>query len=144
VHTTWEDANVVGNVYFANYGVWQGRARDRFLQALAPELFRSSAKRSMLHCLNTGTYHLREAMPFDSVDVKVYITTVSERGARLEFDFLRAGGNAPGSKLARGFHEVAWVSRNRSSTPEPLPWPTGVKDLLMALALGQVADQAAS
>jgi hypothetical protein len=37
LQTTLEEANLVGNVYFANYFAWQGRVRDLFLHATAPQ-----------------------------------------------------------------------------------------------------------
>jgi acyl-CoA thioesterase FadM len=144
VETSLEDANVVGNIYFANYGVWQGRARDRFLYRIAPLLFDPTATQSMVHCVATGTYHVREAMPFDRISVRTYISAVYERGLRLEFDFVRLGEGEPNLKLARGFHEAAWVPADAQRAPQPTPWPTEVREMLLALAEEQSAERAAS
>jgi enediyne polyketide synthase len=144
IETSLEDANVVGNIYFANYGVWQGRARDRFLHRIAPSLFNPTATGSMVHCVATGTYHVREAMPFDRIAVRTYVSAVYERGVRLEFDFVRLGEGEPNLKLARGFHEAAWVPADARSAPQPTPWPTDVREMLLALAAEQSAEQAAS
>ncbi len=37
METSLEDANIVGNIYFANYYAWQGRVRDRYFYGLIPE-----------------------------------------------------------------------------------------------------------
>jgi len=144
VETSLEDANVVGNIYFANYGVWQGRARDRFLYRIAPTLFAPSATQSMVHCVATGTYHVREAMPFDRIAVRTYIGAVWERGVRLEFDFIRLGNGEPDLKLARGFHDAAWVTIDAQGAPQPAPWPIDVREMLLALSEEQSANRVAS
>jgi acyl-CoA thioesterase FadM len=144
VQTTLEDGNVVGNVYFANYGIWQGRARDRLLYRVSPSLFNPTTTRSMVHCVETNTYHLREAMPFDEISVRTYISAVYERGLRLEFDFTRMAEGVPSCKLARGFHEAIWVPVGYGIAPRPTSWPVEVRETLLALAEEQLASQAAS
>ena len=144
VETSLEDANVVGNIYFANYGVWQGRARDRFLHRIAPKLFAPSDSQSMVHCIGTGTYHVREAMPFDRIAVRTYIAAVYERGLRLEFDFIRLGSGESDVKLARGFHDAAWVRLDAQGARQAVPWPSDVRDMLLALSEEQSADRVAS
>jgi acyl-CoA thioesterase FadM len=144
IETSLEDANVVGNIYFANYGVWQGRARDRFLHRIAPRLFDRTATQSMVHCVATGTYHVHEAMPFDRIGVRTYISAVYDRGLRLEFDFVRLEDGKPNLKLARGFHEATWVPADAHGVPQPTPWPTDVREMLLALAMEQSAERVAS
>jgi enediyne core biosynthesis thioesterase len=35
-----EETNLVGNVYYANYVLWQGRCRELFLRDFAPEILK--------------------------------------------------------------------------------------------------------
>jgi acyl-CoA thioesterase FadM len=144
VDTGLEESNAVGNIYFANYGVWQGKARDRLLYRIAPSLYNSSATGSMIHCVATGTNHIREAMPFDRISVRTQISAVYERGVRLEFDYVRLGYDQPDLKLARGFHEAACIPAATRGTPHPTPWAPAVLDMLLALAEEQPAERAAS
>ena len=36
--TTFEETNLVGNIYFANYVLWQGKCREMFLYETCPEV----------------------------------------------------------------------------------------------------------
>jgi hypothetical protein len=83
-------------------------------------------------------------MPFDRIAVRTYIGAVYERGLRLEFDFIRLGDGEPDLKLARGFHDAAWVSIDAQGAPQPALWPTDVRDMLLALSEEQTADRVAS
>ncbi|MCP4716512.1 MAG: hypothetical protein GY868_15435, partial [Deltaproteobacteria bacterium] len=71
METSLEDANIVGNIYFANYYAWQGRVRDRYFYDLIPEYFRGTGEKGELICLSCRVDHLREAMPFDRVEVRM-------------------------------------------------------------------------
>jgi enediyne polyketide synthase len=51
--TTLEESNVVGNVYYANYFIWQGRILDLFLYSVAPQYLRVSNPRGEMVCLYT-------------------------------------------------------------------------------------------
>ena len=48
--TSLEDANIVGNIYFANYYAWQGRVRDRYFYDLIPEYFQGTGDKGELGC----------------------------------------------------------------------------------------------
>ena len=83
--TTLEEANLVGNVYFANYFAWQGRVRDLFLHATAPEYLRGVGERGEMIGLRT-----RSRLPPRSNAVRscpgrhaIAITLGMRRGARL-------------------------------------------------------------
>ena len=64
-----EESNFIGNVYFANYIKWQSRVRDRYFYHVNPELFRNLSKHGECLCLNVRVGHLRELMPFETVEV---------------------------------------------------------------------------
>ena len=65
--TSFEDANLVGNVYFAQYGAWQARVRDEFFHTLAPtSYFTDRGARGELCCVETSMSQLRDVMPFDT------------------------------------------------------------------------------
>jgi enediyne polyketide synthase len=132
IQTGLEDANVVGNIYFANYGVWQARARDRLLHGVARELVRDPMPAAFLHCVKTGTFHVREALPFDRIVVRTFVTRVYERGLRLELDYSRVEDDGSLTKLATGYHEAAWVSRAKDDALQVVGWPKA--------ALGRVLD----
>ena len=65
--TTLEESNLVGNVYYGNYFIWQGRVIDLFLYSLAPNFFRVSTAQGEVVSLYSHMNYMREAMPFDKV-----------------------------------------------------------------------------
>jgi acyl transferase domain-containing protein/NAD(P)-dependent dehydrogenase (short-subunit alcohol dehydrogenase family)/acyl-CoA thioesterase FadM len=119
--TALEDSNLVGNVYFSNYSVWQGRTRDSFLQLIAPEAFRLPFKGEAF-CTNAFIKHLREAMPFDQIQVVMRLQTLSERGARLYFDYFQYQDGLRGPKIAFAEQEFVWTEKTRDEiVPMELP-----------------------
>ena len=51
---TFEETNLVGNVYYANHIRWQGSCREMFLRAHAPEVLEQLNQDLVLH-LALGT-----------------------------------------------------------------------------------------
>jgi enediyne polyketide synthase len=144
IQTGFEDANVVGNIYFASYGAWQARARDRLLHAISPELLRDPKPSVFLHCVGTGTFHMREALPFDTIVVRTFVTRIYERGLRLEFDYSRMEDDGRLTKLATGYHEAAWMRRVDSHTLRIAAWPTNAKARLLDLIGAEILLQKAA
>ncbi len=121
--TSLQDSNLVGNLYFGNYSVWQGRLRDQFLHDIAPSCFNPDKVGGQLECLFFGTHHLREAMPFDNVEVSMHVKAVYRGALDLWFEYHRVGTNGEREKLAVGEHRVALVSANGSPL-DAIAWPT--------------------
>jgi acyl-CoA thioesterase FadM len=130
--TTLEDANLVGNVYFANYFAWQNRVLDLFLHHVAPGCHRGIGAEGELLTLHTHVDYLREAMPFDRVQVDLHLRSLSRKGALFGFDYFRLGAGGSRQKLSAGTQQVAWVRRNPAGTPEPENWPGVIQDALLA------------
>jgi acyl-CoA thioesterase FadM len=129
--TTLEEANLVGNVYFANYFAWQGRVRDLFLNSVAPEYLRGTGARGELLCLRSRVDYLREAMPFDQVQVLLTLRSATACGAVLGFEYHRLQPEGGRQKLSVGFQEVAWVERGADGTPRPAPFPEVIRHALL-------------
>ncbi|MGB5701897.1 MAG: polyketide synthase dehydratase domain-containing protein, partial [Polyangiales bacterium] len=144
IETGFEDANVVGNIYFANYGAWQARARDRLLHAIAPDLLRDPRPPVFLHCTGTATYHVREAVPFDNILVQTFVTKIYDRGLRLEFEYSRINDDGSLLKLASGYHEGAWVRYTDAGALGPTTWPDDAKARLLDLIGSRVLPEKAA
>jgi acyl-CoA thioesterase FadM len=125
--TSLEDANIVGNIYFANYYAWQGRVRDRYFYDLIPQYFQGTGERGELICLNCRVDHLREAMPFDRIEVRMALKALKECRATLYFEYFKVDPAGPPLKLATGKQEVVWVRRNAQKKPVPHPFPSAVR-----------------
>ena len=128
--TTLEESNLVGNVYYGNYFIWQGRTLDLFLYSVAPEYLRVSNPQGELICLYTRMDFLQEAMPFDKILVLLYVKYVSECGAVFNFEFFRQESDGKNQKLHIGQQEAMWACRGQDGNLVPTPWP---KVILAAL-----------
>ena len=129
--TTLEEANLVGNVYFANYFAWQGRVRDLFLHAVAPEFTRGVGERGELVPTHARVDYLREAMPFDRVAVDMRLRTASSRGLTLGFEYFRVLDDGRRQKLSVGTQDVLWIERQADGTPTPAPFPDAIRAALL-------------
>jgi len=140
--TTLEDANLVGNVYYANYFIWQGRVRDEYFYSMAPEYWAGTAENGELMCVSCRMDYLRDAMPFDEIEVFVSLQAVHESGAVLNFEFFR---NIEGrkQKLAVGEQVVAWVRHEDGGASKISAWPDRIKDGLLKSTPGVVHEESA-
>ena len=130
--TTLEESNLVGNVYYGNYFIWQGRVIDLFLYSIAPNYFRVSTARGEAICLYSHMNFMREAMPFDKVRVYLYLHKVTECGAVFNFEFFREAPNQQPEKLHTGQQEVIWANRQADGTPVTAPWPDVIRNAMEA------------
>ncbi|TCW40538.1 acyl transferase domain-containing protein [Laceyella sacchari] len=134
--TCLEESNLVGNVYFSNYTVWQNRVRDRFFHSLAPELFQGTGEHGEWVPLNNKVHHLREAMPFDTIEVHMSLVKRYQSGLSLFFEYYRLDENGQRHKLAYGEQEIAWMTRDELGNPQPAPIPEAFDEALSQKPVG--------
>jgi len=127
--TSLQDSNLVGNLYFSNYSAWQGRLRDRLLHEIAPECFDLRQLGAQPECLFFSTHHLREAMPFDSIEAQMSVKAMYDGALDLWFDYYRVDMTGTREKLAVGEHRIALVSTSQDS-PQVVPWPVRARQRL--------------
>lgn len=106
--TSLDESNLVGNVYYAHYYSWQAKAFDQFIYKVIPDFYLFSKEQRRFICLDVKVQHLREAMPFDTIEVKLYIDEVHEYGLKLSYEFFCISRGEP-EKLAWGQQKVALV-----------------------------------
>jgi acyl-CoA thioesterase FadM len=128
--TSSAESNLVGNIYYSHYYHWTGRLIDRYFHAIAPELFTAEGHLGEFRCVRSRVRHLREAMPFDSIDIVMALHAVYARGIQLRFDFYKLGANGQRIKLAFGDYEGIWTAAGRGAEPSEMP------DLYRATLLG--------
>lgn len=137
--TSLEESNLVGNIYFSNYYHWQSRLIDRCLYALAPELFRGGDGGS-LQCMRSNVQHLREAMPFDDIEVAMSLKQLYANGLSLHFEYHHRGGDGRLTKLAVGEADCVWVAGTGTAVATALPEP--IRAGLLARCEGRLAGVA--
>ncbi|MCP4133525.1 MAG: SDR family NAD(P)-dependent oxidoreductase [bacterium] len=137
--TSYENSNVVGNIYYANYYTWQGYIMDRFLFQNLPDYFGDATKPAYdLFCVSTRVDHLREAMPFDTIKVTMAIKSIHENGASFYFEYFRVEPDGQRVKLAIGEVESVWVgiSYDPDSVTVEKSFPPDVLEALKSKVIG--------
>ncbi len=123
IETSLDCSNLVGNIYFANYYLWQGQTRDRYFFGVIPEHYRGTGEAGELLCLDCKVYHLREAMPFDRIVVTMALEELKTTGAAFYFEYFRQEPDRSRTKLAHGSQKTVWVKRDSKGAPHPSPFP---------------------
>ncbi len=129
-NTCFEDANLVGNIYYANYFIWQGRVRNNFLGEVIPDFLKGVGEQGELLCIRSRMDYLRDAMPFDQIHVSMSLKSLHEHGAVLGYQFYRTLEDGKYEKLSVGEQEVVWVNRTPEGVPVPAQLPAVLKDRL--------------
>ena len=132
--TALEESNLVGNVYYANYYVWQGRIINQFFYQIAPAFYRGVGEQGEFRCTLTKVDHLREAMPFDRIAVKMSLGAIYECGVQLLFDYYKVNEDGSYMKLATGEHQAAWFIPSGANHGEQGALPEVFRNALLLKA----------
>lgn len=128
---SFEDTNVMGNVYFANYLSWQGKCREMFLKEKAAHILNEieNGQLSMitLHCSCT---FLEELKAFDEVAVCMSLESVQHNRIKMFFEYNKV---SEGTKqaVATGIHETGCFRRSGNGL-EGIPVPDELRKVLSA------------
>jgi enediyne core biosynthesis thioesterase len=125
---SFEETNVVGNVYFARYVSWQGRCRELFLAERAPTVLADLSRSLRLVTLKVTCDFFAELRALDELEINMSLTHQRQHRIGLGFEYvnLREGVE---TLVARGTQEVgAMLQTPTGLVPCPLP-----DDLLSAL-----------
>ncbi len=125
--TTLAHANLVGNIYYANYYEWQGQIRDRFFYELIPEYFGGIGEKGELLALESRVDHLREAMPFDRIALTLAVKELRTCSVTFHLDYFRLEPDSSRIKIAYGMHRAAWTMRDGQGRPMVAPFPDPVR-----------------
>jgi acyl-CoA thioesterase FadM len=132
--TTLEESNLVGNIYFGNYYLFHGRTRDQFFRKAAPDYYRGTGERGELRCVYCRIDHLREAMPFDRIAIRLSLDALHELGVRLRVDVFRATDDGGREKLGSGVHVAGWYAPTTEGRWALAPLPDVFRDALLRQA----------
>jgi enediyne biosynthesis thioesterase len=115
LHIGFQETNVVGNVYFANYFLWQGKCREDFLRRFAPRVvdeFKAGFGMITRDC--SCVFH-EEAFAFDGILIRMGLDRLMRTGMSMTFDYYRAA-DALGqfeptlTLLAQGRQTTLWTN----------------------------------
>lgn len=125
---SFEETNIVGNVYFANYLLWQGRCRELFLQQKAPSVLADLRDGLKLFTVNVSCEFFAELTAFDEVSVRMRLVELSQTQVEFAFDYVLVSddGEVP---VARGRQRVACMIGEPGAT-EPAAVPAALAEAL--------------
>jgi len=126
-HTvTFDETNLVGNVYFAHYLHWQGHCRERFLAEHSPLVLKelSAGELAMVTVSCQMTYY-EECFALEEIDVLMSLGSTQGNRVTMNFDFKRGA-----TLVARGGQTIACLRRapgGMVATPVPEELATALR-----------------
>jgi enediyne biosynthesis thioesterase len=125
---SFEDTNLVGNVYYANHIRWQGRCREMFLQDHAPTVVDQFQKGLALVTTRCSCDYFAELYAFDRLVLRMSLAELTQSRISLLFEYWRK--TPKGEELiARGEQQVACM-RRKGEMMEPAPVPRDLSEVL--------------
>ena len=127
LHTVgFEETNIVGNVYYVNYLRWQGRCREMFLKAEAPEVLTDLQADLKLFTLHVNCQFFAEITAFDDLSIRMRLVELAQTQIEFGFDYVRLDPAGDETLIARGNQRVACMRGPNTRTV-----PTRVPDALV-------------
>ncbi len=130
-HTvTFEETNVVGNVYYTNHLKWQGRCRELFLRQHVPEIEQALRADLTIVTLHCSCDYLQEFYAFDEVLIRMRLDDITQNQMTLSFEYFRLRDGQE-ERMARGQQKLATM-RREGDQAVPIPIPEGLREALRA------------
>ena len=130
---SFQDSNLVGNVYYTNHLGWQGRCREMFLRDHAPEVVDELSRGLSLATVNCSCEYFAELLVFDEVIVRMRLAELVQNRITLAFEYWRRQADGGEELVARGSQQVACMKRDGAKL-SPTPVPPGLRAALAAYA----------
>ncbi|MDR2008910.1 MAG: acyl-CoA thioesterase [Bacteroidales bacterium] len=87
--TTFEETNLIGNVYFANYAIWQGRCREIFLYEFCPDVIEEIKNGLLLVTLDMNITFLNQTFVLEKILMRMSIDAKSDTSLLMKFDYYK-------------------------------------------------------
>ena len=129
---SFQETNLVGNVYFTNHLSWQGRCRELFLREHAPDVVLELSRGLSLATISCSCEYFAELVAFDEIMVRMRLAELLQNRMRLVFEYWRRKG-AGEELVARGEQQIASMRRERDKLL-PAPVPQTLREALAAYA----------
>ena len=130
---SFEETNLVGNVYYVNHLRWQGRCREMFLHENAPEILEELKDGLALATVRCSCDYLAELEAFDTVVLRMRLGEVVQNRLTLLFEYWREAADGSQELVARGEQQVACMRREAGGTV-PTPIPLALREALRPYA----------
>ena len=125
---SFEETNLVGNVYYANHVRWQGRCREMFLKDHAPEVLRELSQGLALATVRVSCEYYSELYAFDKVTIRMRLGALTQNRITMIFEYWRITDLGE-ELIAKGEQQTASMRREGEKLV-PTPVPTALKEAL--------------
>lgn len=116
-----QETNLVGNVYYANYVAWQGRCRELFIYEHAPEVLEDLKSGLAMITTHVSCDYLAELSAFDQVIIRMKLGSMTQNRITMLFEYWRQQAEDE-ELVARGEQQVACMRREgKQMTPALIP-----------------------
>ena len=122
-----EETNVVGNVYYTNYILWQGRCREMFLYDHAPQLVHELDHGLAMATTRVSCSYYEELAAFDEVVIRMSAGNMTPSRLTMVFRYYRVLPNGEERLVAEGEQEVVCIKRQAEGI-EPIPLPEVLRE----------------
>jgi enediyne biosynthesis thioesterase len=118
---SFEETNLVGNVYYVNYIRWQGRCREMFLLERAPDVLDELRRDLKLFTLKSECEYLAEISAFDQISIRMRLEELTQTQIAFTFDYVKVSDEAE-ILVARGRQRIACMrGPNGRTSPARVP-----------------------
>ena len=129
---SFEETDLVGNVYYANHIRWQGRCREMFLRDHVPDVLKALQHDLALVTTHVACTYLAELAAFDELVIRMHLDGLAQNRITMRFDYWRQA-NGDEELVARGEQQVACMQRNANGLL-PARFPEALRAALQAYA----------
>jgi enediyne biosynthesis thioesterase len=136
---TFDETNLVGNVYFAHYLHWQGHCREHFLADHAPAVLAELDSGLALVTVSCSAEYYAESRALDRIEVRMALAALAGNRIAMTFDYVRPRDTGE-ELLARGAQTVACMRRGGYGL-EPATVPDGLRAALARFATPVAAGE---
>jgi enediyne biosynthesis thioesterase len=127
---TFQETNLVGNVYYTHHLAWQGRCRELFLCEHAPDVIEQLSGDLSLATVRCSCEYFAELAAFDEIIVRMRLVELVQNRITLGFEYWRVA-NGREESVARGEQQVACMKR-QGKRLVAAPVPPSLRDALAA------------
>jgi enediyne core biosynthesis thioesterase len=130
--TCFEETNVVGNIYFANYAVWQGKCREMFLYEYCSDVIDEISNGLHLITLDLSLQFISQLFAFNKVVMRMYIEAQSDSRMLMRFEYFSEKDGR--LHLVCKGHQATAAMRNNNGVMVPTHFPESMMDIEGLLA----------
>ena len=126
--TTFEETNLVGNIYFANFVVWQGKCREMFLYEYCPQVVDEINDGLSLITLDLSAQYRAQLFAFDTVVMRMSLDAQSSSRLMMGFEYYREEADGSLTLACRG-HQATAAMRLRDGKMVAVSFPPAMLEV---------------